>query len=64
MQVTTSDIEAWLKEHYPTKQWVVSDVLGVGLPMFDGVGFYARVTGDIAQTAQYVIQMTEGKKTL
>lgn len=61
--MTTEEIESYLKLHHPTQDWVVSDKLGIGLPMLDGVMLFVRADGatPIDRLAEQLIAMTAGK---
>ena len=60
--VTTTEIESYLAKHYPDHQFTVSDKLGIGLAMADGVMLFAPVQGDIEAAIKYVIANTKGKR--
>ena len=62
--VTTTEIESYLAKHYPDHQFTVSDKLGIGLAMADGVMLYCRVDGPqpLDSIAKQLIAMTKGKR--
>lgn len=61
-EMTTTEIESYLAKHYPDHQFTVSDKLGIGLPMADGVMLFAPVQEDIEAAITYVIANTKGKQ--